>query len=70
MKKDRCEIKNHEIIIAMLEGYKTYICAALIIIAGVLYMLKLLDESTLLIVVTLLTGGGLASARSATKKLE
>lgn len=70
MNNEECELKKHEIIIAMLEGYKTYICAALIIVAGVLYMLKLLDDSTLLVVVTLLTGGGLASARSATKKLE
>jgi hypothetical protein len=55
-------------LIALLDGNKTYICAALLIVASVLHGLGYLDDETFLTVGGLLLGGGIGSARHAIAK--
>lgn len=52
-----------------LEGYKTYIIAVLMLIAGVLYTAKLIDFDVLVGVMTILNGAGFAATRSAINKM-
>jgi hypothetical protein len=51
-----------------LEGYKTYIVAVLMLIAGVLYTTKLIELDVLIGVMTILNGAGFAATRSAIEK--
>ena len=51
------------------DGNKTYIIAALIIVAGVLNAFDVLNTELLMTVVSVLLGGGLASLRHSVAKV-
>ena len=53
-----------------IDGYKTYICAALIVGAGVLKYFGYIDEGTMQAMLTVLGGATVASMRSGIKKAE
>lgn len=48
----------------MLQGYKTYICAALIGLSAAVHFLGYIDDATYQTLVGILAGGGLAALRS------
>jgi len=52
-----------------LEGYKTYILVALMIITSVLYTLKLIPTEQYIIIMGILGGGSLATLRHGIKKV-
>ena len=52
----------------MLDGYKTYIVAFLIAIAGFSMGRGWIDQSTFEAIVAILAGGGLAALRAGVKK--
>ena len=58
----------------MLEGYRTYIIAVLIVIAAVLARLDWISRDDMNLIISILLGGGLATLRMGqkdeTKKLE
>lgn len=54
--------------LSKLGGYKTYIMAALIMLASVLFSMGYLDQNTFLTVLGILNGGGLAALRVGVKK--
>jgi len=54
----------------MIDGYKTYICAAVGCLIWILWTCGVIDTETALKILTLIATGGLASLRHAVKKLE
>lgn len=54
----------------MLNGYKTYIVAFLIMLNGVLFGFGLYSLEVFMAVMGILTGGGFAATKSAIKKAE
>ena len=52
-----------------IDGLKTYIVAALMIIAGVLYATGLLTLEVLIAVMSVLNGAGFAAVKSAVNKI-
>lgn len=51
-----------------LSGFKTYICALLMIVVGGLYQQGYIDETTFKSLEAIILGGGLAALRAGIKK--
>jgi hypothetical protein len=51
-----------------LDGYKTYIVAALILVAGIARSRGWIDEATFQLILVILGAGGLAALRAGVKK--